>query len=49
MSESTMLIASIVIAVFGIIRIQRGDVVIGTVLLLVALLVGTGGASIVSR
>lgn len=41
-------IAAVVIGIFGVIRILRGDLVVGIVLIVVALLVGPGGVSIFS-
>lgn len=41
-------IAAVVIGIFGVIRILRGDLVVGIVLIVVAFLVGPGGVSIFS-
>ena len=41
-------IAAVIIGIFGVIRIVRGDLVVGIVLIVVALLVGPGGVSIFS-
>ncbi len=39
-------IIAVAIAIFGVIRILRGDILWGIVLLIVAALVGPGGVSI---
>lgn len=39
-------IIAVVIAIFGVVRIVRGDILWGIVLLVVAALVGPGGYSI---
>ena len=39
-------IIAVVIAIYGILRLVRGDILIGIVLLVVAALVGPGGYSI---
>ncbi len=39
-------IIAVVIAIFGVVRIVRGDILWGVVLLVVAALVGPGGYSI---
>ena len=41
-----LLIIAIAIAIYGVLRIIRGDILIGIVLLVVAALVGPGGYSI---
>ena len=41
-------IAAVIIGIFGVLRIVRGDLVVGIVLIVVALLVGPGGVSILS-
>lgn len=41
-------IAAVIIGIFGVIRIVRGDLIVGIVLIVVALLVGPGGVSIFS-
>lgn len=41
-------IAAVIIGVFGVLRIVRGDLVVGIVLIVVALLVGPGGVSLFS-
>jgi hypothetical protein len=39
-------IIAVVIAIYGILRLVRGDILIGIILLIVAALVGPGGYSI---
>ena len=39
-------IIAVIIAIYGILRLVRGDILIGIVLLVVAALVGPGGYSI---
>jgi multisubunit Na+/H+ antiporter MnhG subunit len=41
-----LLIIAIIIAIYGILRLVRGDILIGIILLVVAALVGPGGYSI---
>lgn len=41
-----LFIAAVIIAVYGVLRIVRGDVLVGIVLLVAACLVGPGGYSI---
>ena len=41
-------IAAVIIGIFGVLRIVRGDLVVGIVLIVVALLIGPGGVSILS-
>lgn len=41
-----LLIAAVIIGIFGIIRLIRGDLLMGIILIIVALLVGPGGVSI---
>ena len=41
-------IAAVIIGIFGVLRIVRGDLVVGIVLIVVALLVGPAGVSIFS-
>ena len=41
-------IAVVIIGIFGVLRIVRGDLVVGIVLIVVALLVGPAGVSIFS-
>lgn len=48
MWTTLLLIAAIIIGIFGVLRIVRGDLVVGIVLIVVALLVGPGGVSIFS-
>lgn len=48
MWTTLLLIAAIIIGIFGVIRIVRGDLVVGIVLIVVALLIGPGGVSILS-
>ncbi|MBC7592823.1 MAG: hypothetical protein H7288_02595 [Kineosporiaceae bacterium] len=48
MWTTLLLIAAIIIGIFGVIRIVRGDLVVGIILIVVALLVGPGGVSILS-
>jgi hypothetical protein len=39
-------IIAVIIAIYGILRLVRGDILIGIVLLIVAALVGPGGYSV---
>lgn len=39
-------ILAVILVVFGIVKIVRGDLIIGIVLIVVGLLVGPGGVSI---
>lgn len=48
MWTAILLIAAIIIGAFGVLKIIRGDLIIGIVLIVVALLVGPGGVSIFS-
>lgn len=48
MWTTLLLIAAVIIGIFGILRIVRGDLVVGIVLIVVALLIGPGGVSIFS-
>lgn len=48
MWETILWIAAVIIGVFGILRLVRGDILMGIVLIVVALLVGPGGVSILS-
>ena len=48
MWTTILLIAAIVLVVFGIIRIVQKDVLWGVVLIVLGLLVGPGGVSILS-
>lgn len=48
MWTTILLIAAFIIGIFGVLKIIRGDLVIGIVLIVVALLVGPGGVSIFS-
>ncbi|MEJ7636138.1 GPGG-motif small membrane protein [Aeromicrobium sp.] len=44
-----LLIIAIAIAIYGVLRIVRGDLLIGIILLIVAALVGPGGYSIFQK
>jgi len=48
MWENILWIAAVIIGIFGILRLVRGDVMMGIVLIVVALVVGPGGVSILS-
>ena len=48
MWDTILWIAAVVIGIFGGLRIIRGDILWGGVLIVVALLVGPGGVSILS-
>lgn len=48
MWTTLLLIAAVIIGIFGVLRIVRGDLIVGIVLIVVALLVGPGGVSIFS-
>lgn len=39
-------IIAVIIGIFGVLRLIRGDILVGIVLIVVALLVGPGGVSI---
>jgi hypothetical protein len=43
-----LLIIAVIIAIYGILRIVRGDILLGIVLLIVAAAVGPGGWSVFS-
>lgn len=46
MWDTILWIASVIIAIFGIIRLVQRDFVMGAVLIVIALLVGPGGVSL---
>ena len=47
MDTATILyVLAVIIGIFGVIRLVRGDILVGIVLIVVAFLVGPGGASI---
>ncbi|MGZ5368189.1 MAG: GPGG-motif small membrane protein [Aeromicrobium sp.] len=48
MWETILWIAAVIIGVFGILRLVKGDILMGIVLIVVALLVGPGGVSLLS-
>lgn len=48
MWDTILWIAAVVIGIFGILRLVRGDIVVGVVLIVLALLVGPGGVSLLS-
>lgn len=48
MWTTILLIAAVIIGIFGVLRIIRGDLIVGIVLIVVALLIGPGGVSILS-
>lgn len=48
MWETILLIAAVVIGIFGVLRLIQRDFVMGAVLIVVALLVGPGGVSLLS-
>lgn len=48
MWDTILWIAAVVIGIFGVIRIVRGDILWGAVLIVVALLVGPGGVSLLT-
>ncbi|MGZ5409176.1 MAG: GPGG-motif small membrane protein [Aeromicrobium sp.] len=48
MWETILWIAAVNIGVFGILRLVKGDILMGIVLIVVALLVGPGGVSLLS-
>jgi len=48
MWTTILLIAAVIIGIFGVLRIVKGDVLVGIVLIVVALLIGPGGVSILS-
>lgn len=48
MGTTFLLIVAIIIGVFGVLKIVRGDIIMGIVLIVVALLIGPGGVSILS-
>ena len=41
-------IIAVIIAIYGILRLVRGDILVGIILLIVAALVGPGGYSVFS-
>ena len=48
MWETILWIAAVVIGIFGVMRLLQRDIVMGAVLIVVALLVGPGGVSLLS-
>lgn len=48
MWTTILLIAAVVIGIFGVLRIIKGDLIVGIVLIVLALLIGPGGVSILS-
>ena len=42
-------IIAVILVIFGIVKIVRGDLVVGIVLIVVGLLVGPGGVSLFTR
>ncbi len=48
MWTSILWIAAVIIGIFGVLRILRGEILVGIVLIVVALLVGPGGVSVFS-
>lgn len=48
MWETILWIAAVIIGIFGIIRLIQRDFIMGAVLIVVALLIGPGGVSILS-
>lgn len=48
MSTTLLLILAAVLVIFGIVKLVRGDVLIGILLIVAGLLVGPGGVSIFS-
>lgn len=48
MWDTILWIAAVVIGIFGILRLVRGDIVVGVVLIVLALLVGPGGVSLLT-
>jgi TM2 domain-containing membrane protein YozV len=46
--ENILWLIALVIGIFGVLRIVKGDIMMGVVLIVVALLVGPGGVSIFS-
>ena len=48
MSTTLLLIIAAVLVIFGILKLVRGDVLIGILLIVAGLLVGPGGVSVFS-
>ena len=48
MWETILWIAAVIIGIFGVMRLLQRDIVMGAVLIVVALLVGPGGVSLLS-
>lgn len=48
MWDTILWIAAVVIGLFGVLRIFQGDILWGVILIVVALLVGPGGVSVLS-
>lgn len=48
MWETILWIAAVIIGIFGVMRLLQRDIVMGVVLIVVALLVGPGGVSLLS-
>lgn len=48
MWDTILWVAAVIIGIFGVLRLVRGDIMMGVVLIVVALLVGPGGVSLLS-
>lgn len=48
MWDTLLWVAAVIIGIFGVIRLVRGDIMMGVVLIVVALLVGPGGVSLLT-
>lgn len=49
MLVTLLFIIAVILVIFGIVKIVRGDLVVGIVLIVVGLLVGPGGVSLFTR
>ncbi|MDQ3155250.1 MAG: GPGG-motif small membrane protein [Actinomycetota bacterium] len=48
MWDTILWVAAVIIGIFGVLRLVRGDIMMGVVLIVVALLVGPGGVSLLT-
>lgn len=48
MWDTILWVAAVIIGIFGVLRLIQRDIVMGVVLIVVALLVGPGGASLLT-
>lgn len=48
MWDALLWIAAVIIGIWGVVQLVRGDIIMGIVLIVVALLVGPGGVSLLT-